>query len=344
MTKTIEEIRRNFDLLALAERDTRLKRTGAGWWAGACPFCGGRDRFVLHQTADGWRWFCRHCANARYLDALDYVQRREGLDFKAAARKLDADFSPLRQPQPTEKPPQDADTIKRLARLAAAASKAIDDDSPLAAEVRAYLWRRGFIEPTWQRALLGAAEAFDPQAKRQRPALAIPYFDSRTLDTHAIKYRFVDDEPAGLRYIGAKGSQTALYWLPEHLGHFDRLLVLEGELNALSCAQVLPELDLISTGSQNVSERQKADLAALSKRYKRVFVWMDEPQKAQELARLVGGVPIQSPQVDGTKYDANELLKRDWLHEFTERLTGARCNGWTLAGWRAAQSTLEQAF
>ena len=44
----VDLLKANTDLLALAERDTQLRRVAGsegGEWAGACPFCGGRDRF-----------------------------------------------------------------------------------------------------------------------------------------------------------------------------------------------------------------------------------------------------------------------------------------------------------
>ena len=200
--------------------------------------------------------------------------------------------------------------------------------------MRAYLHGRGLIEPTIQRALLGAAMVYDPKARHERPAASIPYFDT-ALNVRAVKYRFADNEPDGLRYVMEKGSQSGFYYLPEHLGYCDTLLVLEGELNLLSVAQVKPELDLISTGSQSISETMRRDLSRLAARYRKVWVWFDEPQKAQETALLVTrGVPVQSPVVDGRKMDANAILQTDQLHEFISRLMGVPFHGWRLSDWR----------
>lgn len=342
ITRTIDDLRRTVDLYHLAAKDTTLKRVGQGWFSGPCPFCGGRDRFTLKRTSDGWRWLCRNCTDGRYLDCVDYIQRRNGVDFKEAVKALGGEaFSTLREdaspplvqkPKPVEPQPQDPQTIERLTQTAYAASSELDTDSPLAQTVRAYLDRRGIIEPTRQRALLGAKMVYDPKVQRERPAVAIPYLDAG-LKVRAIKYRFADDEPDGLRYIAERGSQNGFYYLTEHLGHFDRLMIVEGELNLLSLAQVLPEADLLSTGSQSLSESMKQALSVLAARYRRIWVWFDEPQKAQEIARLVRGVPIQSPQLDGQKYDANRLLQDDLLHDFISQLTGVKCFGWTLEGW-----------
>ena len=44
----LEATKRANPLQPLIERDTPLKKaanTGGGEWVGACPFCGGKDRF-----------------------------------------------------------------------------------------------------------------------------------------------------------------------------------------------------------------------------------------------------------------------------------------------------------
>jgi len=89
-------LKERVDLLELIGRDTRLKRvasTRGGEYAGACPFCGGRDRLRV-QPARG-RWWCRGCLGAqRWQDVIAYVQRRDGIDdFAEACRRLGASQS-----------------------------------------------------------------------------------------------------------------------------------------------------------------------------------------------------------------------------------------------------------
>lgn len=90
MTNQQDIIIQTFDLLPLVEADVALKRSGA-WWIGPCPFCGGEDRFNLHSTHDGWRWFCRHCGDGRYHDAANYIMRRENLGYGEALKRMGAD-------------------------------------------------------------------------------------------------------------------------------------------------------------------------------------------------------------------------------------------------------------
>lgn len=84
--------------------------TGRTWQAGPCPFCGGRDRFVLKRTAQGWRWYCRGCGDGRYHSALDFIMKRDGLDFKGAVKALGGDVQmhpahPVHQVHPVSIPP-----------------------------------------------------------------------------------------------------------------------------------------------------------------------------------------------------------------------------------------------
>jgi hypothetical protein len=277
----------------------------------------------LKRTPDGWRWLCRHCTNAQYRDALDFVQRRDNVPVAEAARILAGDVPSLAAAEPRQvaaasAPPAD------FSAVAFQAAERLDGDTPLAHQVREYLTRRGLIEPTWRRAMLGAALAWDGKLRRERPVASMPYFDA-ALEIRAIKYRFVDDCPDGLRYTQHKGSRCGLYTLPETLGGFDTLLVVEGELNLLSVAQVLPELDLVSPGSQELPATLRAELLHLAKSYRKVLVWLDDEQRANGLAAdIPNAAAMKTPVLDNQKWDANRLLQADRLHGFIERMTGAR--------------------
>ena len=79
------------NLLSLIERDTRLRKVGGtrgGEYHGPCPFCGGRDRFIV-QPARGERgkWSCRQCS-PRWQDDIVYLMQRDGLRFREARDAL----------------------------------------------------------------------------------------------------------------------------------------------------------------------------------------------------------------------------------------------------------------
>jgi hypothetical protein len=89
MTFDVEEIKRHTDLLILIGRDTTLKRvasTKGGEYVGPCPFCGGEDRFNVWPNADPPHWWCRQCEKRG--DAVDYIQQRDSVGFRAACQHL----------------------------------------------------------------------------------------------------------------------------------------------------------------------------------------------------------------------------------------------------------------
>ncbi len=306
---------------------------GRKWLAGPCPFCGGRDRFVLKRTPDGWCWYCRGCGDGRYHTAIDFIMRREGLTFKEALERLGADPGrPLKRvlhPPPAQvtRPP-DAQ-VSGAWHLVRQAHERLTPDSPGGQ----YLLGRGLRPPTWGAWLLGEWEADDPQLKRRRPAILIPNVeDWRGGRILGVKYRFIDRVDGGLRYVSARGSQVVPFGLcyctpdwPDPL----TLLVVEGELNALSVWQCAPErLDVVSTGSQTPSQVGLGVLVGLARRYAQVVVWLDDGDKAKDLARKLGaGGALQSPLVGGAKLDANALLQQDGLHDFLREALGVKCYG-----------------
>ncbi len=60
-----------------------LKKAG-GYHVGACPFCGGTDRFTVKHTRDGDRCHCRQCWDGKYHTVIDLVMRRDNVPFKTA--------------------------------------------------------------------------------------------------------------------------------------------------------------------------------------------------------------------------------------------------------------------
>jgi DNA primase len=98
-------IARQVNLLVLAGADTALEAVAEGEYAGACPFCGGRDRFRVRPYAvGGGRWRCRNCTpggedEATWPDAVEYAARRRGLGYLDACRYLLGPLAlPVREP------------------------------------------------------------------------------------------------------------------------------------------------------------------------------------------------------------------------------------------------------
>ena len=150
MTINTEQLKQNIDLRELAGRYTELRKETSNELSGACPKCGGADRF--HCTA---HWYmCRHCHEKRG-DAIEFTQWLKGCDFKQAAAML----TNAAMPAPTTKRTPDAGRTtaqpQEWQRKAAAgvdnAHVCLFNDSDVQADAgRAYLDSRGIEAHTWQ--------------------------------------------------------------------------------------------------------------------------------------------------------------------------------------------------
>jgi DNA primase len=70
----------------------RVATTGGGEYAGACPFCGGHDRFrVWPEQGEHGRWWCRQCG--RRGDAIQYLRDVRKMGFREAAEYVGKEIS-----------------------------------------------------------------------------------------------------------------------------------------------------------------------------------------------------------------------------------------------------------
>ena len=80
------------DVFSLAEEETSLHKVAVNEYAGACPGCGGTDRFRVRYSREKgtWSFMCRSCWDTgQYLpekgrkrgwgDAIDYVRHYRGM-------------------------------------------------------------------------------------------------------------------------------------------------------------------------------------------------------------------------------------------------------------------------
>lgn len=333
---------RGADVFALAEPLTQLKRVSGGEYAGPCPRCGGEDRF--HVTA-AW-FFCRQCHEKRG-DAIEFVRwQQPGLSFAEAVARLIGDLSPkpinkpvskrlpVRQ-QPATKPQSDV-WRKKAEAIAAEAHERLWESE----QVHEYLLGRGLESHTWLQYGLGYRPDVPvpgTSGKQVAPALVIPWRARSGI--YALRYRFLQPQD-GRKLTAERGSQFAgkLYggqalpdWvtMPAPDGYvgvqqYCTLLLVEGEINAMSCWQVAGEthLHVLSLGS----EGQAIPPAALPlfQRYGQVLVWADKEKVAQGLMQaLPGAVGIHSP---GGK-DANDLLQAGLLGGFLATMRANHAKG-----------------
>jgi hypothetical protein len=325
----LDHIKTSVDMLDLASRYTKLRRkTTRGEFHGPCPQCGGSKRFVVHT--DGW-WFCRDCHEKRG-DAIELVRFVEGVDFVTACERLGAFRVEPRPARPRMPAPTPKAHHWDTPRWQQQAYELMDDaaaalERPIGAPGRAYLEQRGITPTTWRMWLLGYARSSPPWNKDVRrrvggPSIIIPYLRHDDDRIMAVRYRRID--PEADRYINEAGSACVLHGL--HLINLNAptLLLVEGELNAISSWQAAHDrgVSVVSIGSQSMGEHTVQGISWLSAQFPRCIVWCDEPAKALQVRAAVRSpqvLPLQSPKPGGTKIDANDLLQQGLLRPFLER-------------------------
>lgn len=326
------QINQTVELLPLVGSD--LHKAGA-YYVGPCPMCGGKDRFTVMHTNRGDRWHCRQCGDGKYHGVIDYIMQRDHVSFVEACKALSGGAEvvltparqPARQPATTQKEPTlpDAPTQARLLAAMDAASDALYTTA--GQQAQEYLRSRGLALGTWYAWQLGAASIYDPKAQRKRPALSIPwYYQRRREFITAIKYRFIDDAPNGLRYTSAPGSVPILYGTWDIQTTDKTLLLVEGELNALSLWQQRPQdTTVLSIGSEGGGN--ETVLRRIASHYQRVFIWCDDAPRTLKYKAMIAQVTkgLQSPTIDGAKVDANKLLQIGKIGEFINAVIGVNC-------------------
>lgn len=314
------------DLVDLVGGYTVLRRESAREYSGPCPKCGGDDR--LHVHADGW-WFCRTCHTKR-ADAIEWVRFADGLPFVDAVRKLTGagvlvpvvapvHRSPVRQVQPVTAEWRQTVSLRLRAAQAALFSEAGEPG-------RVYLSGRGLAPATWTAYGVGfMADAPCPGSQRTASAIVLPWMARGAVV--GLRYRFIEpqtytDKDGNLR----EGVRLSSMWRSDFTGrlfggqalnyedaHRRAVVIVEGEINAMSVRQVAGDsgLDVLSIGSES-ARLSWAAIDALN-RYRRVIVWADRPGVAVRLSDALGGAySVASPNGQ----DANDLLRTGQLGAF----------------------------
>lgn len=276
MTTTSHDIA-GYDLAALVGRDTHLARKTAGEWAGACPSCGGTDRFLVKPAGgrDGRGiWTCRSCRNFEWSDAIGYaLWRGFAHDFRGACAALrldiaDRDERIIEPPAPPPCEPPSAAWQARAWQLADEAADRLWTDE--GARARAWLAGRGFTDATMYAAGLGyhPADTFDaPEVWGLPPAhakvytprgITIPWLVDGAIWRLNVRRPLTPEQIAAgeAKYRGPAGSSNALYGGGRELGRTYPVVLVEGELDALAVRQEAHDLVcVVALGSTSGARR-----------------------------------------------------------------------------------------
>ncbi len=300
-----------FDLI---EPDTQL-HGGPVEYSGACPRCGGTDRFHVNREKG---WFCRQCAGDHWHDALDYIMWRDRVDFIEAYKRLggtnqmsQAERDTLRaERERREAEQQAARAAKQAERLAQ-----LQDDNPHMKywqdmdETGRERWYKRGLSDLWIdyfKVGYSPARVFTHDDQQfTSPSLTIPSYRAKEPqaepDCVYLVHRLLLDNPPGGKYRPhMSGLSRPLFrcdiFAPEITGE---VLLIEGEIKAMvTWAQlqdhvdqthprgVMGRLSVIGSTTKNLNPAQMGELAGAS------MIWIcldpDARQEADKLARNLG--------------------------------------------------------
>lgn len=247
------------NLLELIERDVSLKKnanTRGGEYKGACPFCGGKDRFWVHPNYHTGEWKCRQCD--RGGDLITYAMERYSLGFKQACEFVGVDVNTLpHRPQRVTS----GNSVPSLGQYVALSDGGWQEGAnefcsecfeilwcSAGEKARAYLHRRGFNEDTIERAALG----FNPEEKRLEwgatsvfmpRGIVIPWLIGGLI--WKVNIRRASGEP---KYLQAAGGANGLY-NADRVTPADTIVLCEGEFDAMSVNQAVRGVTAVATGT-----------------------------------------------------------------------------------------------
>lgn len=245
------------DLMALV--GIQLKKTtttNGGEYHGACPFCGGNDRFWI--VPNKGRWYCRHCT-PKGGSAIDFVMQRDNCDFKTACHTLGLEVKtrhyipkPKPEPQPARVKNTDLDKLALnpdwQAKARGFVQQAQDNLKQQGKPAWDYLNKRGIhshialwyglgFNPKPYRATWAGEEVYLPSG------LVLPWFGEYDFDLgdwnyNAIRVRPFNTPTNGQKYSQVKGAINSLYDGSSADNTYEDKVVflVEGEIDSQSIA------------------------------------------------------------------------------------------------------------
>lgn len=299
------------DALRVIQRYTKLKQAAYTWggeYHGACPFCGGKDRFIVWPNFHNQgvlRWTCRQCENFGIRNILTFLVRMEGITMKEAMDKAGDEYGrPL--------PPR-VITLKPSAKWSADISWVLLDSEQMLAEeesrkARLYLTnKRKLNNRTIRHCRLGFISAdYKPVIRIKLPVgICIPWFYEGVITCLNIR------QPKGVepRYYTVYGSKKTLFFLR---GTGTALYIVEGEFDAMLFWQETG-LSVAAAGS---SSQISLALQRLCKTFEQVIVLPDNDESGRRMMQRWDKPSIAIPKgKDLTEFVAQggnpqELIKQ----------------------------------
>lgn len=340
---------KSVNLKDLIAKDTDLRRValcGNGEFAGACPFCGGKDRFrVQPDHPEHGRWLCRGCTDGKWQDTIAYVMRRESISFAEACKRLAGtdnpnvfppqkpDYLQIRSEKSTCKKqiPQNTNWQIRAQDFIEQCQRMLWSDK--GARARNWLFERGLQEDTLRQWRIG----FNPDENFE--SLASWGFSRQNCDSGKkvwlprgiiipcliddqvwyVKIRRADQEP---KYVQIKGGTTALFGA-QNLAEKQIGVFCEGEFESILLHQEAGDLAGIATlGSAQYTHLDLETWGRYLLPLRRILIAFDNDD-----AGILGGQNMAtiSPRI--------QRIRIPCIHESNKDLTDFYMAGGNLHDW-----------
>ena len=310
------------DLLGLIQPFTNLKKVSGHEWAGACPRCGGKDRFRADPNRG---WFCRQCTGepgggGHWMDQVDFIMWVKNVSIHRALSILLGDVGFTKQEldqlheQRRKLEAERAEQDRLLAEQAQTRLNEMQDWKRYNQHQRAVSeWGKRGINPEWVAYYgLGFAENKEFHAgddKFYSDSLTIPVFrydyESENYKVLTLKHRLLMDDAPGGKYRNHIRGCGAHIFKTDILQNkpFGKLLILEGEIKAMVTWQsfwlddycIDPDLTIWSIPTKSCPEDMIAEMQG--ELIDKAFICLDPDAKkdAEKLADRIGGKAIHLP-------------------------------------------------
>jgi hypothetical protein len=312
----------NIDLVALVGGELKKR---SGQMVGACPFCGGVDRFYIDLKRNAWG--CRHCQTG-YNDAIAFVARRENLDLsrREDMQKAKELIGVVGDPTPTPSKPRE--TTRAVSELADYDAFDIDFQIPAYKFVRtshlnlwdypkrmSYLTNERRLEMS---VIKDAMIGFNPHAITKTfheqvylpHGIVIPWFNR----DQVWRIRFRTDNPVD-RYKQVAGGANALY-VVDSIKPSSVVVLCEGEFDALSVASDMERwkrrtgwlhpVTAVATGG--VTQARVLRYVGLLSVAKKVLVAYDSDAAGETASQFWLDVLPNAVRALPTKHDLNDMV------------------------------------
>lgn len=325
------------DLLALVEEDgfrsVRKSMSRGGQYNGPCPWCGGTDRFRVQPHQGSYGWFaCSQCGHKG--SAVDYLIQKRGLSKQEALVAVgwtpkDGSTPQMILPRHVNEPRSQWEAPPEQWQEAAGAFAHECQRllySSQGQEALAYLRRRGLSDATIKKACLG----YHPAATYGRPSdwgqrvvklpqgIVFPWFVQGHVWRVTVRNAQIKTGPG--RYIQLAGGSNGLYLADALQLHRAAVVLVEGELDALSLAQTCGDLvAVVATGTTQGSHPPK--WVSLLARQARVLVAFDAEESGDKAAQWWMERLPHAERLRPWWKDANQMLQdgadlRAWIEPF----------------------------